>query len=70
MSILGKDLENEITGKKAKIYVTFGTELHGGTIPKVYEGIVNCFVYCQSNAFIQLDNGALINIEYIQTIEL
>lgn len=65
-----RDLIREIKGKTVKINVAFSDAGVGGaTVSRTYEGIVVSGASYGSDHFMVLENGTMINIRYVQTIE-
>ena len=62
-------LLKEIIGKNVKITVAFNGIITGGSIPKDYEGVVSKVGFFADEHFFVLEDGTMINMKYVQTIE-
>ncbi len=65
-----KDGLNELKGKTVIIRVAFYEAIAGATIHGKYEGVLECTAVLGHENFIVLENDIMINIKYVQTIEI
>ena len=68
-SILVNTLHS-IVGKQVEVQVSFSDHISGATIPAKYTGEVTEIVNGPAKALIVLDGRTIINLDYVQIIEL
>ncbi len=66
---MSKDVIREIKGKKVSVSVAFGSD-QNGIASKQYEGVVDSGATYGDNYYIVFENGTMINMKYVQTIEV
>ena len=67
-------LNNEILNKKVRVGVILNTTQTGissiTTCTKYYEGIITKIGTLDTESFIVLEDGTMINLKYVQTVEI